>query len=144
MTICPSLQMTRIASAEFPDTPIPLAVAPENLRFYEALVGATLVAEARPLYGAPAILMRTSGGSIVEYTAQRRSPIQRTMDVLVGDPDPDWVDDRREGAPLPADWLAPLLAECAGYGRLRDQEALLATLADDDVAPWAVTDACAA
>jgi hypothetical protein len=136
--------MTRVANAEFPDAPVPMAVAPENLRFYEALVGATLVAEARPLYGAPAILMRTGGAPIFVHSAQRRSPIQRSMDLLLTDPDPAWLADRRDGGALPAEWLAPLLAECAGYARIRDQQALLAALADDPVGAWVVRGARAA
>jgi hypothetical protein len=131
--------MTRVANAEYPDAPVPMAVAPENLRFYEALVGAQQVAEERPLYGAPAILMRTSGGSIVTYSAQRRSPIQRSMDLLLNDPDPAWLADVRSGGALPAEWLAPLLADCAGYARLRDQQDLLATLADDPLGVWAMS-----
>ena len=131
--------MTRVANAEYPDAPVPMAVAPENLRFYEALVGARLVAEERPLYGAPAILMRTGGGSIFTYSAQRHSPIQRTMDLLLTDPDPAWLADVRSGGSLPAEWLAPLLADCAGYARLGDQQALLAALADDPLGSWAVS-----
>ena len=136
--------MTRVANAEFPDAPVPMAVAPENLRFYEALVGARLVAEERPLYGAPAILMRTGGGPIFAYSAQRRSPIQRTMDLLLTDPDPAWLADVRSGEAPPAEWLEPLLADCAGYGRFRDQQTLLAALADDPLGPWAVHGARAA
>jgi hypothetical protein len=107
-------------------------------------VGARLVADERPLYGAPAILMRTGGGPIFAHSAQRRSPSQRTMDLLLTDPDPEWLADRRSGGTPPAEWLAPLLAECAGFERVRDQQALLAALADDAVGPWAVHGARAA
>ncbi|HTI35744.1 MAG TPA: hypothetical protein VL422_18855 [Miltoncostaea sp.] len=122
--------MTRVAIAEFPHAPVPMAVAPENLRFYEALVGAQLVVGERPLYGAPAILMRTGGAPIAVHSARGESPIQRMMNLLITDPDPDWLTDRREAVPPPVEWLAPLLAECAGYDRLRDQQALLAALSD--------------
>lgn len=136
--------MTRVAFEEFPDAPVSMAVAPGSLRFYEALVGARLVAGERPLYGAPAILMRTGGGPIAVHSAQRRSPIQRTMNLLVTDPDPVWICDRREGAAPPAEWLAPLLAECAGYHRVHEQQALLGALTDDVDGAWAVRDVRAA
>jgi hypothetical protein len=123
--------MTRVAFQEFPDAPVPMAVAPENLRFYEAIVGARLVADERPLYGAPAILMRTGGGPIAAYSGQRLTPIQRTMDLLITDPDPCWLHDRRTGSAPPAEWLSSLLRECPGLRRLEEQHALLAALTDD-------------
>jgi hypothetical protein len=117
--------MSRVAIADFPRAPIPLAVAPENSRFYEALVGAELAAASRPLYGAPAILMRTSGRDIARHVTARRTPIERTMDLLIHEPDPTWIEDRRAGSAPPADWLAPLLRECPAFRQLRAQEALI-------------------
>jgi len=89
--------MSRVTFADYPTAPIPIAVAPENLRFYQALVAAELVGESRLLYGAPAILMVTNGLRIHHHVTARGTPIARTMDLLCGDPDPDWLADRRTG-----------------------------------------------
>lgn len=132
--------MTRVAYREFPDAPVAMAVAPESLRFYESLAGARLVAGERPLYGAPAILMRTGGRPIAEHSARRRSPAQRTMDLLIADPDPPWLADRRTSEPPPAEWLVPLLAESPAFMQLLDQQALLGALADDIAGAWAMGD----
>lgn len=118
--------MARIACADYPTAPVPMAVAPENLRFYEALVGARQVAEARPLYGAPAILLRTGGPPLAAHAAQRATPIQRTMDALVTDPEAAWLTDHRTGRPPSSEWLAPLLEESPAFRRFEAQAALLA------------------
>jgi hypothetical protein len=44
---------------------------------------------------------------------------------LVFDPDPDWLDVRLSGEPLPAEWWEPLLEEEGTAARLRNQMALL-------------------
>lgn len=127
--------MSRVTLADYPTAPIPIAVAPENLRFYQALVDAELVGESRLLYGAPAILMVTNGLRIHRHATARRTPIARTMDLLCGDPHPDWLADRRTGEALPAGWLAPLLRECDGVSRLLHQAAVLEAVAAGAEAP---------
>lgn len=120
--------MSRVVYKDYPTAPIPIAVAPENLRFYQALVDAELVGESRLLYGAPAILMCTSGLRIHRHVTARGTPIARTMDMLFSDAHPDWLLDRRTGSPLPAAWLTPLVRECEGAGRLLGQAAVLEAL----------------
>ena len=44
-----------------------MAVTPENERFYASLAGAQTIARERPLYGAPAVLLLTSGASLAEF-----------------------------------------------------------------------------
>lgn len=118
--------MTRLALEEFPDAPVPMAVAPENQRFYAAIVGAREVAGTRPLYGAPAILLRTGGIELAAHAAQRETPSQRTMDDLITEQSPSWLARRRSSRPLPALWLQELLDEQDVTGRLAQQVALLA------------------
>ena len=50
--------MTRVALDGFPDAPVPLAVMPENRRFYTAMAGALDVAGPRRPW-APAVLLQT-------------------------------------------------------------------------------------
>jgi hypothetical protein len=127
--------MTRTAIEEHPDSPLVLAVAPENLRFYENLLDAVQVGEARPLYGAPAILLRLAGSRIGLHAANRATPMQRTMDSLIREHDPAWIDDRRAGSAPRAEWLQPLLHECPAFHRLRGQAALLDALTAEVLAP---------
>lgn len=120
--------MSRLAYAEFPTAPIPLAVAPENRRFYEAMVGARPVAGPRPLYGAPAILLRTCGVDLDAHYAKRATPSQRMMHALFTEPAPSWLRDRRSHLPLPPEWLQALLDEQGVVDSLSDQVRLLAAM----------------
>lgn len=103
--------MTRIALQEFPTAPVPMAVAPENERFYASLAGARAIAGERPLYGAPAVLLLTSGAGLAAHCARRLTPSQRRMDALVTEPSPSWLTDRRAHMAPPAAWLEDLLDE---------------------------------
>lgn len=117
--------MSRVAAERFPLSAVPLAVAPENRRFYAALVGAEEVAGERPLYGPPAVLLRTSGIGPTLHAEQRLTPIQRTMDDLISERDPSWLT-VRSPEPLPAAWLQRLIDEQGVTRTLSDQLALLA------------------
>jgi len=125
---------TRVALAEFPEVPVAIAVTPENERFYGAIAGAVQVAGPRPLYGAPAVLLRTGGVPIARHCAQRTTPTQRSMDALINEPNPAWMRDRRVGAPLPADWLEVLLEEHGVTETLGAQLRLLAAGSPDALA----------
>ena len=125
---------TRIALAEFPDAPVAIAVTPENERFYSAIAGAVQVAGSRPLYGAPAVLLRTGGVPLARHCARRMTPTQRSMDSLINEQSPDWMCDRRVGAPLPVDWLEGLLEEHGVTEMLGDQLRLLAAGSPDALA----------
>ena len=118
--------MTRLSAEEFPDEPMPLAVAPGNERFYDAIAGARPVAGPRPLYRAPAILLRTSGGGVARHNARGATPLQRRMHALITEPDPSWFHDARTHRPLPQEWLRALLEEQGTVQRLADQLDLLA------------------
>jgi hypothetical protein len=117
--------MSRVSAERFPMSAIPLAVGPENRRFYAALVGAEEVAGERPLYGPPAVLLRTSGIGPTIHAAQRLTPIQRTMDDLITERDPSWLTLRRP-EPLPAAWLQRLIDEQGATRALSEQVGLLA------------------
>jgi hypothetical protein len=117
--------MSRVSAERFPMSAIPLAVGPENRRFYAALVGAEQIAGERPLYGPPAVLLYTSGLAPTIHAAQRLTPIQRTMDDLISEQDPSWLTVRRP-EPLPAAWLQRLIDEQGVTRALSDQVALLA------------------
>jgi hypothetical protein len=119
--------MTRVAIDEFPTAPVPMAVAPENERFYASLAGAQTIARERPLYGAPAVLLLTSGTSLAAHCAQRASPGQRRMDALVTEANPAWLTDRRTHDPLPPAWLDTLLDE---QGLTRDLTAQIRLLSE--------------
>ncbi len=103
--------MTRIALEEFPDSPVPMAVAPENERFYGSLAGVRPLAGERPLYGAPAVLLLTGATALAAHCAQRATPSQRRMDALITEPRPSWLTDRRTHGPAPRAWLEELIEE---------------------------------
>ena len=65
---------TRLALDEFPDSPVVVAVTPENERFYAAIAGAVRVADPRPLFGAPAVLLRTGGPLLALHCAPAGHP----------------------------------------------------------------------
>jgi hypothetical protein len=117
--------MTRVALVEFPDAPVPLAVGPENERFYTSLAGAVPIAGDRPLYGAPAILLLTGGAALAGHCAQRATPSQRRMDALITETEPTWLSDRRTDSPPPADWLEALMDEQGVTAALAAQIELL-------------------
>jgi hypothetical protein len=117
--------MSRVSAERFPTSAVPLAVGPENRRFYASLVGAEQLAGERPLYGPPAVLLCTSGLGPTIHAAQRLTPIQRTMDDLISEQDPSWLTVRRP-EPLPAAWLQRLIDEQGVMRALSDQVALLA------------------
>lgn len=118
--------LLRAGLEEFPEALVPMVVAPESERFYSAMTGARLVAGPRPLYGAPAVLLRTSAAESARHCALRSSPGQRTMDALVNERNPSWLMDRRSGEPLPSEWLRELIDEQGAMDPLAAQIGLLA------------------
>ncbi|MGE3233381.1 MAG: hypothetical protein AB7O78_06610 [Thermoleophilia bacterium] len=116
---------SRVARDEFPHSTVVIAVTPENERFYRAIAAAEPVAEPRPLYGAPASLMRTTGRLIAEHSAGRGTPTQRLMDAMMSDQEPDWLLDERTNEALPPAWIARLFEESGATERLLSQLALL-------------------
>ena len=102
----------RIALEEFPDAPGLMTVSPETERFYGSFGGFTRIADERPLFGAPALLMLSPNA--VEASRHHRlgtTQGQRTIDRLTHEPDPRWLVDRRDHLPLPVDWLQALADE---------------------------------
>lgn len=126
--------MTRVALVEFPDAPVPLAVTPENRRFYAAMAGALDIAGPRPLYGAPAVLLQTGATALAAHCAQRTTPTQRAMDALLTERDPAWFVDHRSRLPLPSEWLGALLDEQGVTDALAAQIRLLAERYPDALA----------
>lgn len=117
--------MTRLALHEYPAAPVPMAVAPENERFYGSLAGARRIAGERPLYGAPAVLLLTGGAALADHCAGRATPTQRRMDSLLHEPSPSWLTDRRAHLPHPSGWLEPLMDEQGITAALAAQIGLL-------------------
>ena len=116
---------SRVARDEFPDSTVVIAVTPENARFYSGIAAAELVGEPRPLYGAPAALMRTTGALIAAHSAGRGTPTRRLMDALMSEPDPEWLFDQRTNEGLPPAWIGLLFEESGATQRLLSQLALL-------------------
>jgi hypothetical protein len=119
---------------EFPGAPVPLAVTPENRRFYSAMAGALDIAGPRPLYGAPAVLLQTGATALAAHCALRTTPTQRAMDALLTERDPAWFTDHRSRLPLPSDWLSALLDEQGVTDALAAQIRLLAERYPDALA----------
>lgn len=118
--------LTRVALAEYPDAIVPMAIAPQTERFYAAMVGARLVAGPRPLYGAPALLLRTSARELTDHTRAQAGSGPRTMDRLITEPDPSWLHDLRTGEPFEMEWLRDLLAELGVMSGVESQVRMLA------------------
>ncbi|HET6690540.1 MAG TPA: hypothetical protein VFG74_06705 [Miltoncostaeaceae bacterium] len=116
---------SRVARDEFSDANVVIAVTPENERFYRGIAAAEPLAEPRPLYGAPASLMRTTGRRIAEHSAGRATPTQRLMDTMMAARDPEWLLDERTNEALPPAWIASLFEESGATDRLLSQLALL-------------------
>lgn len=117
--------LTRMAIQDFPAAPVPLVVAPENERFYGSLLGAPKIGTERSLFGAPAILLRTSGTAVAAHCSRRATPSQRLMDALLTEVSPSWLTDRRAHLPPAADWLEALLDEQGATRALAAQIELL-------------------
>lgn len=120
--------LTRLSLVDFAGSPVVITVTPETERFYGAMLGMRRLAEARPLYGAPALLMHP--GTIEDMARHCRrgeSSGQRAMDRLIRETHPAWILDRRAGLSLPADWLRELVEEQEAAGALAAQIRLLAS-----------------
>ncbi|WP_217913033.1 N-acyl amino acid synthase FeeM domain-containing protein [Miltoncostaea marina] len=118
--------ISRLTIVTDPTAHVVIAVTPESARFYGAMLGTCEISGVRPLYEAPAVLLRTSGTEILEHTAQRATSLQRTMDALVTETQPSWLRDRRSHRPYPAPWLGELLDEGPVVDTLAAQVELLA------------------
>ena len=116
--------MVRLVLDMDPLTNVVLSVTPENARFTSGLFGCDPIGEPRPLYGAPAVLLRTTAAQLRECYAQPRSSSRRMMRRLAFDPDPEWLGVRRRTGAWPREWLEPLLDEEGTRARLRRQAAL--------------------
>lgn len=121
--------VTRIILEECPTAHIVMSMAPDGVRFAAGTWGCDIYPDSRPLFGAPALLLRTDGPAIVDTLGARDTSSRRTMHALVNEENPEWLADRRVDAPLPAAWLRPLLAEQGTLKRMNDQVALTTSLA---------------
>jgi hypothetical protein len=120
--------LTRLTLVDSPRSPVVIAASPETERFYGAILGMRRLAEPRPLYGAPALLMHP--GTVEDMAGHCRrgeSSGQRAMDRLIRETHPSWMVDRRAGLPLPGDWLQELVEEQDAAGALAAQIHLLAS-----------------
>lgn len=118
--------ISRMAIAESPHGQVVIAVAPENRRFYAGVLGAEAITGERPYFGAPAVLLQTSGAAIAAHCARRDSVLQRAMHGLLEERHPSWLSDRRSHLPFPASWLAELMEEQGVTRSLRAQVGLMA------------------
>lgn len=120
-----------------------LAVTPENERFNANLFGCETIAPARPLYGAPAVLLRTDTPRLHASYGPDGGPSRRAMRALVYEEDPSWLTVVPAAEPWSAGWVGALLTEQglvtrleAQISRLRDlspqtYDALRATLVQE-------------
>jgi hypothetical protein len=119
--------LIRVAYEEFPGSGIVISVSPETVRFYSAIAGMVGIAGPRPLYGAPAILLRSPDAAhMVEHCRSGDSSGQRALARLIGEHPRSWLADVRSGRPLPDRWIRDLMAEDGGAERLAEQIRLLA------------------
>lgn len=117
------------AQEEIPASPISMSVSPENERFYVTLSGGRRLADPRPLYGAPAVLLLSPAGTTAADTcATRETPSQRRIDALLSEPNPAWLTDRRSRRPPPPAWLESLLEEQGVTDTLTAQLELLSQI----------------
>jgi hypothetical protein len=107
------------------DDSVVMAMAPETARFTGGMFGATPLADPRPLFGAPAVLLRTSRPQLLDCFAEAATSGRRELRRMVLDPDPEWLDVRLCGDPFPREWWEPLLEEEGTAARLRNQLAIL-------------------
>jgi hypothetical protein len=117
--------MVRVVLEFDDDDSVVLAVAPETARFTGGMFGAEPLTDPRPLFGAPAVLLRTSRRRLLECFAAPATSGRRELRRMVLDPDPGWLDVRLCGGSLPSDWWEPLLEEEGTAARLRNQWAIL-------------------
>jgi hypothetical protein len=118
--------ISRMAAAESPHGDVVIAIAPENRRFYSSVLGAEPITGERPYFGAPAVLLRTTGAEIGAHCSRRETVLQRAMHGLLTERHPSWLSDRRSHLPYPSSWLAALIEEQGVTQRMRAQVGLMA------------------
>jgi hypothetical protein len=111
--------------AERPHARVAVSVTPSAERFYASTLGFVRLADPRPLYGAPAVLMEGDTAGMQYSVARGRTAPQRLLDELTTDDDPAWLDDRRTGQPWPQAPLGELLAEQGCFERVLGPLAVL-------------------
>lgn len=110
------------------------AVMPGSREFYRRMMGFSKIGDSRPLYGAPALLLRTDRDAVGVAHQATLGRAHALLARLAAEPEPAWLVDRRAGQPWPEEWLAPLLDEEPAHARLLRQVALLAASAPDSLA----------
>lgn len=105
-----------------------LAVTPESERFNVNLFGCETIAPARPLYGAPAVLLRTDSERLRAAYGPDGGPSRRAMRALVYEESPSWLSEVPATAPWDPNWVAALAVEQGLVGRLAAQVALIERL----------------
>lgn len=119
----------RMTWRDHPDAHMVLAVAPENARFTAGLFRCDILTDARPLYGAPAVLLRTDGAALhANYAEDATTSSRRAMRLLVMEEHPPWLTRITTDHPWPSDWLRPLLEEQEISASFRRQSARLEEL----------------
>jgi hypothetical protein len=97
--------------AEQPDARVVVSVAPSAERFYGTLFGFRRIAEPRPLFGPPALLLETDNARVQENVSRGGTAPQRLLAELMDPARPHWLEDRRGGEPWPTGPVTELLAE---------------------------------
>jgi hypothetical protein len=112
---------------ETPGAVAVISVEPRQESFYRSMLAAERVAEPRPLFGAPALLLASTYEGMVDVMLSPRTTGQRLLRDLVLGRDASWIVDRRDGAAWPDEEVAALLAEQGCLARLLAQVRLLET-----------------
>jgi len=97
--------------AEQPAARVVVSVAPSAERFYGTLFGFRRIADPRPLFGPPALLLETDNARVQESISRGGTAPQRLLAELMDVSEPHWLEDRRGGEPWPSGPVTELLAE---------------------------------
>jgi hypothetical protein len=111
--------------AEHEHARVVVSVTPTAERFYAMTLGFARLADPRPLYGAPAILMESDSARMAEGITRGRTAPQRLLSELTAEERPDWLEDRRAGGTWPRQPLMDLLAEQGQLERVLGPPAVL-------------------
>lgn len=103
-----------------------VSMHPRHTRFYQALLGVTLLNDSpRDLFGEPADLGVSDWSTMINHLRDSDGQLQRDLLEAAVEPDPHWFRDDVSPDPLPASWFAPLAAEDPEIERVYAQVRLL-------------------
>lgn len=116
----------RTVAREEEGTQMVVSMHPRHTRFYQALLGVTLLNDApRDLFGEPADLGVSDWDTMINHLRESDGRLQRDLLEAAVEPDPHWFNEDISSDPLPVSWFAPLAAEDSEIERVHAQLRLL-------------------